>query len=56
MQELDPKKIHKKMKAMNDMFMFAYQLKKSQLAKKHPEWTEIQLNHAAYALIERGCR
>lgn len=53
---LDAKKIHRKMKAMNDMFMFAYQLKKSQLRQKNPEWTERQLNYAAYALIEKGCR
>lgn len=49
-------KIEKKMRAMNNMFMFAYQLKKFQLRQKHPDWTERQLNHAAYALIERGCR
>lgn len=56
MRQLDAKKIHKKMKAMNDMFMFAYQLKKFQLRQKHPDWTERQLNHGAYALIEKGCR
>ena len=56
MFELDPKKVEKKMRAMNDMFMFAYNLKKFQLKQKHPDWTERQLNHKAYDLIERGCR
>ena len=39
-----------------DMFMFAYNLKKFQLREKHPDWTERQLNHKAYELIEKGCR
>ena len=56
MLQLDAKKNHKKMKAMNDMFMFAYQLKKFQLKLKHPDWTDKQLNYGAYELIERGCR
>lgn len=56
MLQLDRKKIEKKMRAMNNMFMFAYRLKKFQLQKKHPEWTDRELNHAAYALIEKGCR
>ena len=56
MLQLDLRKIEKKMKAMNDMFMFAYNLKKFQLREKHPEWTERQLNHKAYELIEKGCR
>lgn len=56
MLQLDPKKIQKKMKAVNDMFMFAYKIKKFQLQQKHPGWTDRQLNHAVYALIEKGCR
>lgn len=53
---LNREKIEKKLKAMNDMFMFAYQLKKFQLRQKYPKLTERELNHKAYELIERGCR
>lgn len=56
MPQLDPKKIQKKMKAVNDMFMFAHRIKKFQLQQKYPDWTDRQLNHAVYALIEKGCR
>jgi hypothetical protein len=38
------------------LFEMAFGVKKFQLRKKFPELTEIELNHRAYALIERGCR
>jgi len=52
---LDPKKIEKKLRIANDLFQMAYEVKCYQLRKKHPDWTTRQINHAAYALIERGC-
>lgn len=45
----------KRLLIANDLFILAFRTKKEQLRKKHPEKTERELNHMAYALIERGC-
>jgi hypothetical protein len=53
---LDPKRIEKKMRIMNDLFFMAYECKRYQLRKKFPDLSEREINHRAYALIERGCK
>ncbi len=45
---LDPEKVTKKLQIANDV-------KRFQLRKKFPELSEREINHKAYALIERGC-
>ncbi len=47
--------IHRRMRMMNDLFVFAQSVKKHQLRKKYPELSERELTQMAYALIERGC-
>lgn len=50
------KEIQKKLQAISDLFHMAYEIKKEQLRKKFPNKSEKELNHMAYALIEKGCR
>ncbi len=52
---LDPEKVTKKLQIANDLFQLAYDVKRFQLRKKFPELSEREINHKAYALIERGC-
>ena len=52
---LDPKTVHKKLRMASELFRFAFETKRFQLRKKHPELDDREINHRAYALIERGC-
>jgi hypothetical protein len=56
MKTLDKNKIEKKLRAADQLFMLAYEVKRFQLKKKHPNLTQREINHMAYALIEKGCR
>jgi hypothetical protein len=51
-----PEQIQKKLKLSFDLLEAAFEIKKHQLQKKHPEKTEIELNHMTMALIEKGAR
>lgn len=53
---LDPVRVAKKLRLAAELFGFAYDVKRFQLRSKHPELSEREINHGAYALIERGCR
>lgn len=53
---LDPIKIQKKIRLMEELFQFAFEIKKYQLKMKHPELSERELNHRAYAMIEKGSK
>jgi len=53
---LDPVKIKKKIRLMEELFQFAFEIKKYQLRMKHPQLTERELNHRAYALVEKGSK
>lgn len=55
MRPLDPKKIERKLRMADELFQMAYEMKRFQLRKKHPHLTEREINHKAYALIEKGC-
>ncbi len=50
------KKIEAKILLMDQLFDLAYECKKYQIRKKNPNLSEIEINHKAYELIERGCR
>lgn len=50
-----PEEIQKKIRLANDLFKMAYQIKTHQLQIKFPELTQKEINHMAYALIEKGC-
>jgi hypothetical protein len=52
---LDPVKIQRKLRMVDELFQMAFEIKKFQLKKKFPHLTEREINHRAYALIERGC-
>lgn len=56
MSNPNAQKIEKKLQLAADLFEMAYLTKKFQLRKKFPELSEKEINHQAYALIERGCR
>lgn len=56
LEQLDPKEIQKKLQLANDLFMFAYLQKRFQIKQNNPHLTDVQLNHRAYALIEKGCK
>ena len=49
-------RIEKKLRIANDLFLFAYSQKCFQLRQKYPNLSAKEINHRAYALIERGCR
>ncbi|MEL6340139.1 MAG: hypothetical protein AAFQ65_09530 [Myxococcota bacterium] len=54
--ELDPAAVERKLKLAAGLFDMALQVKRDQLRRKHPDLSERELNHRAYALIEKGCR
>ncbi|MEO1483625.1 MAG: hypothetical protein AAFU77_16065 [Myxococcota bacterium] len=54
--DLDPAAVERKLKLAAGLFDMAFQVKRDQLRRKHPELSERELNHRAYALIEKGCR
>lgn len=53
---LTPQEIEKKLKLSMGLFEAAYEIKKHQLRKKHPEKSEKELNHLTMSLIEKGTR
>jgi hypothetical protein len=53
---LDPAQVEKKMRMASDLFQLAFEVKRFQIRSRHPELTEREVNHRAYALIEKGCR
>ena len=53
--QLDPKKIEKKLLLAAGLFEMAFRVKFFQLRKKYPDLTDREINHRAYALIEKGC-
>ncbi|MFN7905123.1 MAG: hypothetical protein ACK5P5_08060 [Pseudobdellovibrionaceae bacterium] len=55
-ESLTFEKVERKLRIAAALFKLAYQVKRFQIAQKHPELTPIQVNHKAYALIEKGCR
>ena len=53
---LDPIKVEKKLSLAAGLFEMAFEVKRFQLKNKHPELSEREINHRAYALIEKGCK
>lgn len=53
---LDPAHIEKKLRLAAGLYELAFKVKKYQLQQKFPELSDRELNHKAYALIERGCK
>ncbi len=53
--KLDPQKVEKKLQLAAGLFALAFRTKCFQLRQKYPELSEREINHRAYALIERGC-
>jgi hypothetical protein len=51
----DKAHVEKKLRLAAELFRFAYETKRFQLRRKHPDLDEREINHRAYALIERGC-
>jgi len=61
-KSLEPKnqyeaaKIEKKLRIADELFRLAYETKKFQIRNKYPHLSEREINHKAYALIEKGCK
>ncbi len=55
-QQTEVEQIEKKLRLAAGLFHMAMEVKKSQIRAQHPHLSEQELNHRAYALIERGCR
>lgn len=53
---LAPQEIEKKLRLSIGLFEVAFEIKKHQLQKKHPEKSDSELNHMTMALIEKGTR
>ena len=48
--------IEKKLRLSFGLFEAAFEIKKHQLAKKHPEKSERELNYMTMLLFERGAK
>ena len=53
--ELDQQKMQRKLRMVDELFRIAYEMKRFQLKQRFPHLPERDLNHRAYALIEKGC-
>jgi hypothetical protein len=51
-----PAEIQKKLKLSLDLFVAAYEIKKHQLQRKHPEKTERELSYMTMELFEKGAK
>ncbi len=51
-----PEEIEKKLRLSLGLFAAAFEIKKYQLQKKHPEKSDRELNHMTVALFEKGAR
>ena len=54
--QFDTEKIEKKLRLASDLFQMAFEVKKFQIKTKNSELSEREINHQAYALIEKGCK
>lgn len=53
---LTPEDIEKKLRLSIGLFEAAFEIKKHQLQKKHPEKSDYELNYMTMDLIEKGAR
>jgi hypothetical protein len=51
-----PEQIEKKLRLSFGLFEVAFEIKKHQLNKKHPDKSERELNHMTMALFEKGSK
>lgn len=51
-----PEQIEKKLRLSFGLFEAAFEIKKHQLLKKHPEKSEREINHMTMALFEKGAK
>jgi hypothetical protein len=51
-----PEQIEKKLRLSFGLFEAAFEIKKHQLSKKHPDKSERELNHLTMALFEKGAK
>ncbi len=51
-----PAEIQKKLKLSTELFAAAFEIKKHQLEKKHPEKTQKELNAMTMELFEKGSK
>jgi hypothetical protein len=54
--QLTFEQVERKLRIVADLFKIAYDVKRFQISQKYPELTAKEVNHRAYALIEKGCR
>jgi len=51
-----PEQIEKKLRLSFGLFEAAFEIKKHQLSKKHPDKSDRDLNHMTMALFEKGAK
>jgi hypothetical protein len=51
-----PEQIEKKLRLSFGLFEAAFEIKKHQLAQKHPEKSDRELNHMTMAMFEKGAK
>jgi|LakMenEpi03Aug12_release.lakeMendotaPanAssembly.Ray.scaffolds.fasta_scaffold6649402_1 hypothetical protein len=51
-----PEQIEKKLRLSLGLFEAAFEIKRHQLAKRHPGKTEQELNHMTMAMFEKGSK
>lgn len=50
----DRETIHKKLRQTAQLYEFAYTLKKTQITRKHPDWSQQQINERVRELMQRN--
>jgi hypothetical protein len=53
--DFDRARVQKKLRLAAELFRLVYETKRAQLRERFPDLDARELNHRAYALIERGC-
>ena len=52
---LDTQKVEKKLRLASELFQLAFDVKCFQIQGRLPHLSKSEINHLAYAMIEKGC-
>jgi hypothetical protein len=55
MQISEAQKIEKKLRQIESLYLFSFEIKKHQLKKKYPNLSDRELNRMINEMIQRGC-
>lgn len=51
----ETRKIEKKLRQLESLYIFAFEVKKYQLLKQRPDLNELEINRLINQLIQKGC-